>query len=98
MNISHHRLTHCHRLRSALLAVALAVFVATPLAADGLGPFEDVIERSLAEKKSLIIYVNGQTIAGIVTKIFGDEAIEVRNREYDRIVIRMDRIDAMAGN
>lgn len=93
-----YRLAMPRPLCTALLAVSLMVGVAVPVGADGLGPFEEMIERSLAEKKSLIIYVNGQTIPAIVTKIIDDDAIEVRNREYDRIVIRVDRIDAVAGN
>ena len=92
------RLATPRALCTVLLTVSLMVGVAAPAGAGGLGPFEEMIERSLAEKKSLIIYVNGQTIPAIVTKIIDDDAIEVRNREYDRIVIRVDRIDAVAGN
>jgi len=53
---------------------------------------------SLKEKKGLTFYVNGQTIAGAVTRFIGEDAVEVKNREFGRIVIRLDRIDAVAAN
>ena len=60
--------------------------------------FQDMFEYSLKEKKGLLFFVKGQTIAGGVTKIIGNEAVEVRNQTYSRIVIRVDQIDAVAMN
>jgi hypothetical protein len=42
-----------------------------------------------------MLYVKGQTIAGIVVKISGD-VVELRSREYSRIAVRIDAIDAAA--
>jgi endonuclease YncB( thermonuclease family) len=58
-------------------------------------PFFELFELSQQNKKGLNIYVNGQTIPGIVTHAAGD-VVEVKNQQYGRIVIRIDRIDAVA--
>ena len=60
--------------------------------------FSDLFESSMKEKKGLTFYLKGQTIAGIVTKILSQHAIEVRNQTHSRIVIRIDCIDAIALN
>mgnify|MGYP005853604155 CR=1 FL=1 len=57
--------------------------------------FQELFELSQQNKKGLNIYVNGQTIPGIVTHASAD-AVEVKNQQYGRIVIRLDRIDAVA--
>ena len=60
--------------------------------------FKELIETSETERRGLTIFFRGQTVAGIVTKVIGDEAIEVRNQTYSRIIIRFDQIEAMAIN
>lgn len=60
--------------------------------------FEELIQQSLKEKKGLTFYIKGQTIGGVVTKVSGPGAIEVRNQTYSRIVIRLDEVDAVAMN
>jgi hypothetical protein len=58
--------------------------------------FKDLFELSQKEKKGLMFYLSGQTVGGLVTKIISDDLIEIRNREYDRILIRVASIDAVA--
>lgn len=58
--------------------------------------FNELIEWSQTEKRGLTIFIKGQTVAGVVVKIIGDEAIEVRSQTYSRVVVRLDSIDAMA--
>jgi hypothetical protein len=48
------------------------------------------------DSKGLTVYIGGQTVVGIVTKINGGETVEMRNREVSRIVVRIDRIDAVS--
>jgi len=55
----------------------------------------DLLESSLTEKKGLMIFMNGQSVAGAVVKI-ADDFVELRSREYSRIVVRIDSIDAAA--
>jgi hypothetical protein len=60
--------------------------------------YRELFELSHKEKKGLTFFVKGQTIAGIVTKLIGNEAIEVRSQTYSRVIIRVDSIDAVAMN
>ena len=55
----------------------------------------EMLEASQNEKKSVMLYLKGQSIGGAVTKVAGD-TVELRNREYSRIVVRIDAIDAIA--
>src|SRR5215813_1161672 len=55
----------------------------------------ELFEISQNEKKGVMLYVKGQSIAGTVVKIAG-ETVELRNREYGRIVVRIESIDAAA--
>lgn len=56
-----------------------------------------LLEKSMTEKKGLMFHVHGQAIGGGVVAI-GSDAVVVRNQEYGRIVIKLDAIDAVAGN
>jgi len=60
--------------------------------------FRELLERSEKDKKGLTFYVKGQTISGIVVKIIGTDAVEVRNQTFSRSIIRLDSIDALAIN
>ncbi len=60
--------------------------------------YQELFELSQKENRGLTFFVNGQTIPGIVTKILGEDAVEVRNRTYGRLIIPLDRIDALALN
>jgi len=66
--------------------------------APGLSPaaVEEILTQSLAQKKGMSIYVGGQTIAGVFVKRIDANTIEVRNQTYGRVLIRIDRIDAIA--
>jgi hypothetical protein len=56
---------------------------------------QELFELSQKQKKGLTFYIGGQCLGGVVTKI-GDELVEVRNQEYDRILIRIASVDAVA--
>lgn len=60
-------------------------------------PCEKSWEASQNEKKSVMLYLKGHTIGGLVTKLTS-ETVELRNREYGRIMVRIDAIDAAAMN
>jgi hypothetical protein len=55
----------------------------------------ELLETALNEKKGVMLYVKGQTIVGAVVKINSD-TVEMRSREYSRIVVRIESIDAVA--
>jgi hypothetical protein len=57
--------------------------------------YQQILEASQNEKKGVMLYVKGQSIPGIVVKISSD-SVELRSREYSRIVVRLESIDAVA--
>lgn len=59
---------------------------------------EDIREILLAsqkDQKGVQVYVNGQTIALVATAV-GLEFVEGKSREYSKILVRLDKIDAIA--
>ena len=82
-------------LPTTLLAAALAMTGAAH-ATPG-DAFDQALDISLKEKKGVVLYVQGQAISGRVTKM-DNENVELTSREFARIVVRRDRIDAVAGN
>jgi hypothetical protein len=90
------------RRRAPLLTVVLLALVCAgaPVHAAGSGKaiaqFKILLQESMAKKFGLVFYVRGQTIAGMVTKITDENVVEVRNQEHERIMIRLDAIDALA--
>lgn len=57
--------------------------------------FQELFERSRDEKKGLRVYFNGQSVPGLVAS-FDDRTIVLKNQEFDRIVVRVSSIDAVA--
>jgi hypothetical protein len=84
-------------LLAGFIGLSLALAAAGSMAGD-VQVFKELLEMSLKEKKGLTFYVQGQVISGAVTRLLGEDAVEVRNREFNRIIIRIDRIDAVAAN
>jgi hypothetical protein len=82
------------RTHISLLATA-ALGTAFPAAAKENGMFQQILEASQSEKKGIMLYVKGHQIGGVVVKISGD-SVELRSREYSRIVVRVEAIDAAA--
>lgn len=54
------------------------------------------LEDSKASNRGLTFYVNGQAIPGVVVSV-GDKYVVARSTAQGTIVIRLDRIDAVAG-
>lgn len=86
-----------------LLVLSLGLLVMTQptlaqSAAAALAPaaVDEVLNQSLTQKKGLSIYVAGQVINAIFVKRIDANTIEVRNQTFGRILIRVDRIDALA--
>jgi hypothetical protein len=60
--------------------------------------FKELIENSLKEKVGLTFFMNGQSLPAVVTKVIDERTIEGRNQQYDRIIIRLGRVNAIARN
>ena len=82
------RRTHIAGLAAALAASSIVVGKDTDA-------MREILEASQNEKKGVMLYIKGQTLGGAVVKIAGD-IVELRSREYSRIVVRIDSIDAIA--
>ena len=92
-----------HRIAARLLALSLGFFAMTDatLAQSTLGAFsaaavEEILNQSLAQKKGMSIYIGGQVINAIFVKRIDANTIEVKNQTFGRIIIRTDRVDAIA--
>ena len=91
--------------RPALLLLC-ALLLSAPLAAqDTAAPAPataDTFERetlktlkaSQEAKRGVVIHFNGQSIAGVV-KAIGPDVVIMANQEFNRILIRRERIDAV---
>ena len=82
-----------------MLALAFAVLAPHALAAqsDAQQAFQELFAQSQKDKRGLTFYVKGQQIPGIVTRVIGNDAVEVRSQTHNRVIIRIDQIDAVAG-
>lgn len=79
--------------RTCLTVFAATIAADCTLTGKDTSNMREFLEASLNEKKSVMLYVKGQSIGAIVVKISGD-IVELKNREYSRIAIRLDAIDA----
>jgi hypothetical protein len=89
---------HVRRVRFLRWCALALLFAAVPLmAGENAMPdqFKALLTQSQEEKFGITFYVNGQTIAALVTG-FDDQIIEGRSQAHDRILIRVDQVDAMA--
>lgn len=80
-----------------LLAGALTAGLHAPArAADVPKSLEQALAAAQESKKGIMVYVGGQAIGGAVVKIEAGQTVELRNQQYGRIVLRLDRIDGIA--
>ena len=87
--------------RASALLIVLMLGCGLSLATEARGSktpdaYQALLKESLEKKFGLTFYLNGATVPGVVTKIGDDGFVEVRNQEHGRIIIRMDRVDAIA--
>ena len=78
-------------------ALAAGVIPGAAVAGDRHVPaaYIEIAQQSMAEKFGLQFHVGGQIIPGVVTRIADDGTIEARSQAHDRIIIRLDRVDAI---
>jgi hypothetical protein len=84
--------------RRALAALVVACAFISPAAhaMDALPGIEQALGAALQDKRGITLYVAGQTISGAVTRIEAGKWVEMRNQQYGRIIVRLDRIDGIA--
>lgn len=98
------RYPHLLHRTMTLLAVAAAFAIGTaavPAAAQSgnalnAAAVEEILNTSQTQKKGMSIYTGGQVINCLFVKRIDGNTIEVRNQQFGRIILRIDRIDAIA--
>ena len=83
-------------IRQVLVATALLASALTAVAADANRAIEEVLVAAQQAKRGINLYVNGQVIGGAVVRIESGAFVELRNQEFGRIVVRLERIDGVA--
>jgi hypothetical protein len=83
--------------RHSLWVLALLA-ASAPLAAANEPP-QQAIERALQaaqqDKRGITLHVSGQAIGGAVVRVEPGSVVELKSQQYGRIVVRIDRIDAL---
>ena len=80
----------------AAAAAVLVLANGMAFAADAFRGIEQALANALQDKRGITLYVSGQAIGGAVTRIEPGQWVELRNQQYGHIVVRIDRIDAVA--
>ena len=82
--------------RRALVALALALAAGAAAAADAVKGIEQALVAAQQDKRGITVYVGGQTIGGAVTRVEPGQWVEMKNQTSGKIIVRIDRIDAIA--
>jgi len=85
-----------HALTACLTAVLMLAGVGHANAGEPPGSIEQTLSTAQQDKRSVMLYVGGQSIGGAVVRVEPGRAVELRNQQYGRIVVRLDRVDAVA--
>ena len=81
---------------TACVAALLVLGSARASAAEPPGSIEQTLGNAQQDKRSVMLYVSGQAIGGAVVRVEPGRSVELRNQQYGRIVVRLDRVDAVA--
>jgi hypothetical protein len=82
--------------RRALAALAITLAAGTAGASDAARGIEQALTAAQQDKRGITLYVNGQAIGGAVTRVEPGQWVELKNQTAGRIIVRLDRIDAIA--
>ena len=67
-----------------------------PMATTAAAAYEELFNLSLSQKKGLSIYVGGQVVVGVFVRRIDANIIELRSQQFAKIIVRLDRVDAIA--
>jgi hypothetical protein len=85
---------HMNR-RTCLSLLAAAIAAGGAVDGKDIAMLRALLEASQNDKKGVTLWVKGQVVGGAVTKIDA-EWVELRSREYSRIVVKIESIDGAA--
>lgn len=84
------------RLRAFVVACTLVAAGGAASAAEPQRAIEQAMAAAQQDKRGVTLYVAGQAVSGAVTRIEPGLWVELRNAQFGRIVVRLDRIDGIA--
>jgi hypothetical protein len=84
-------------LRRTVSRTLVALVLAGGAAVASADSLQSVLAESKASGKGLTFYVNGQAIPGVVVSV-DDKYVVARSTASGTIVIRLDRLDGVAGH
>ena len=82
--------------RSAIAAALLSLSQTGAFANNAQQGIEQALASAQQDKRGITLYMGGQTVGGAVTRVEPGQWVELRNQQWGRIVIRLDRIDGVA--
>ena len=68
----------------------------TTMSAPAAAAYEELFNLSLTQKKGLSVYAGGQVIVGVFVKRIDANTVELRSQQFAKIIVRLDRVDAIA--
>lgn len=83
------------RRMTASAALALCLLSGAAKADELARVFEPALAAAQQERKGVTLLVAGQQIGGAVTRIQSGQWVELRSQQHGRIIVRLDRIDAL---
>jgi len=88
----------CSIRKPSHLAILSLACCLSPLAVGGNAgaPFEEMLQKSMQDKKGIYLFVGDQKIGGRVTGFPSDDVVELTSQEFGQIQVRRERIDAVA--
>jgi hypothetical protein len=97
-------LTQSFNRRDAVIATTLGLAAslaqANPaepaLVGDALQAIEQTLLVARDAQRGVTLYLQGQTLAGLVVQVQSGQWVLLRSQQYGRIVVRLERIDAVA--
>lgn len=81
---------------TACIAALLVLTSANARATEPPSAIEQTLGTAQQDKRSVMLYVGGQAIGGAIVRVEPGRSVELRNQQYGRIVVRLDRVDAVA--
>lgn len=80
----------------ALTTALASAWPATGRAAEPNKAIEQALSAMQTDKRGITVHVNGQALGGAVVKVDASaQTLELRGPQGTRIVVRLDRIDAV---
>ena len=79
------------------LATMLLAFASVMVLAEEPGrSIEQALGAAQQDKRGITLFLNGQAVSGAVLRVEPGQWVELRNQQFSRLVVRLDRVDGIA--